>query len=242
MRQRRRDRNGANGPSEGPLPRARREGVLSSDLGGEIVVYDSGQHRAHCLNLPSAIVWRHLDGRTSMAEMIAHLRRELDQPADEEMVRLALEELDRAGLLEEPLAHPAARKVSRRHALRRLGIAAGGGAVLLPAISSIVAPPVHAQVSPRTCSPPEAACVTFSCQGGCACVPTTEGTTVCVVPNCVAPGAVPCQSSAGCPPGMVCFTLGCCFGLPGFCIPIAAAGVTCGGPVPNRGWAPRPSA
>jgi len=115
--------------------------VLSSDLGGEIVVYDSGQHRAHCLNLPSAIVWRHLDGRTSMAEMIAHLRRELDQPADEEMVRLALEELDRAGLLEEPLAHPAARKVSRRHALRRLGIAAGGGAVLLPAISSIVAPP-----------------------------------------------------------------------------------------------------
>jgi len=234
MRQNGRGGKGVGGAGSGPLPRARKEGVLVTDLGAEVIVYDSAPHRAHCLNPPAAVVFRHLDGRTTMEQMIGHLRRELDRPADEAMVWLALEELDRALLLEERLPKRDAGKVSRRHALRRLGIAAGSGAVLLPAISSIVAPPVHAQVSATACAPPEPGCVTFSCQGGgCACVPTTEGTNVCIVPLC----GPPCTTTANCPPGSVCFTLGCC-GQGNFCVPIAPPGGC--GPAPHQPWSRQP--
>ena len=204
------------------LPRARREGVLATDVGDEVVVYDSKDHRAHCLNAPVAAVWRNLDGQTTMNELVTRLGKELHGPADEEAVWLALQELDKASLLEGQLHdRPSSSDVSRRHALRRLGIAAGGGAVLLPAISSILAPPVHAQVSAIACPTPDT-CSTFTCLGGgCACAPTTEGTRVCIVPRCVAA----CTTTADCPAGTVCFTLGCC-GPATFCVPIGTAG-TC---------------
>jgi hypothetical protein len=174
------------------------------------------------------MVWSHLDGQTSMDQMVARLRK-LDASASEDTVWLALKELDRAHLLEAPLEMPAARDVSRRSMLRRMGVAAGGGAVLLPVISSIVAPPVHAQASAVGCPTPDT-CQTFSCPGGCACVPTTEGSTVCIVPTCVAP----CTTTADCPPGTVCFTLGCC-GPATFCVPIAPAGTSCV-TVGQRSW------
>jgi hypothetical protein len=203
------------------LPRALHDGVLATDVGDEIVVYHSKDHRGHCLNRPAAVIWRHLDGRTSMAEMVERLEQELTAPADEDMVWLALKELDRAHLLEGPLELPAERRVSRRSMLQRMGAAAGAGAILLPAISTVVAPPAHAQTSAVGCSPPDT-CASFTCPGGCACVPTTEGSTVCIVPTCVAP----CTTTSDCPPGTVCFTLGCC-GPATFCVPIAPAGTNC---------------
>lgn len=212
--------------SEAPLPRALQDGVLTTDLGDEVVVYDSKQHRGHCLNRSAAVVWRNLDGQTSMDEVVAHLRKELDGPADEDTVWLALKELDKAHLLEGPLDLPTSRDMSRRSMLGRLG----AGAALLPVISSIVAPPAHAQVSAQGCPSPEPDCATFSCPGGCACVPTTEGTTVCVVPSCVAA----CTTSADCPAGTVCFTLGCC-GPATFCVPIAPTGTNCG-TAAQRAW------
>ena len=212
--------------AKAPLPRAHQD-VLATTVGDEVVVYDSRDHRGHCLNPAAAMVWRHLDGQTSMDEMVARLRKELDASAGEDTVWLALEELDRAHLLEEPLERPAARDVSRRSMLRRMAVAAGGGAVMVPVISLIVAPPVHAQASALACATPDT-CQTFSCAGGCACVPTTEGSTVCIVPNCGT--FIPCITSAGCPPGTVCFTLGCC-GQGNFCVPIAPAGTVCFVPV-----------
>jgi hypothetical protein len=206
------------------LPRARREAVLSTDLGDEVVVYDSKEHRGHCLNRPAALVWRRLDGQTSMDDLVTDLRKEVDGLADEETVRLALDELDRAQLLEGRLDPPASPEASRRSALRRIGVAAGSGALLLPAISSILAPPVHAQISAVPCPTPEPGCATFSCAGGCACVTTTEGATLCITPSCVGP----CTTSADCPAGSVCFTLGCC-GPATFCVPL------CGAPLPDPG-------
>lgn len=212
-------RNGAGQgrKTEAPLPRALQDGVLATDMGDEVVVYDAKQHRGHCLNPSAAVVWRHLDGETSMDELVAHLQQDLGAPAHEDMVWLALKELNKANLLDGPLHVPASRDISRRSMLGRLG----AGAVLLPAISSIVAPPVHAQASGVGCPTPDT-CATFSCAGGCACVPTTEGATVCIVPTCVAP----CTTSADCPPGTVCFTLGCC-GPATYCVPIAPAGTNC---------------
>lgn len=210
------------GGGDTPLPRAQQSGVLTTDVGDELVVYDSREHQGHCLNRSAAVVWRHLDGETSMREMVAHLREELDPAADEDTVRLALVELDKARLLETPLETSDSVDVTRRGMLRRMGVAAAAATVLLPAISTVVAPPAYAQASGVACSPPDT-CQTFTCAGGCACVPTTEGGTVCIVPTCVAP----CTTTADCPPGTVCFTLGCC-GPATFCVPIAPVGTNCG--------------
>jgi hypothetical protein len=158
-----------------------------------------------------------------MKELVVRLRKELDGPADEDTVWLALKELDKAELLEDGFEVPASHDVSRREALRRFGVAAAGGAVLLPAITSLVAPPVHAQASAVACG--AASCALGGCALGCACIATTEATNVCVVPDCSAGQCTPCQSSGACPPGFVCFTTGCCDAFcqrPGpYCVPIA---------------------
>jgi hypothetical protein len=198
------------------------------DVADEVVVYDKKGHHGHCLNRPAAIVWRHLDGQTSMKDLVARLRKDLDAPADEDMVWLALKELDKAELLEDGFEIPDSHDVSRREALRRFGVAAAGGAVLLPAITSLVAPPVHAQISAVGCGTPDN-CQTGSCANACFCVSRTEPGNVCVVPTCGQ--CTPCASSGDCPPGFVCFTLGCCDSpcqRPGpYCVPIAPAGTNC---------------
>jgi hypothetical protein len=198
-------------------------------MGDEVVVYDEHQHRGHCLNRTAALVWRHLDGRTSLRELVARLRSELGRDAGEDMVWLALEELDRARLLDGPLQLPEARGVSRRRMLRRLGVAAGGGAIVLPAISSILAPPVHAQASAVACTDVDVQCIVSGCANGCACQSTTEGTNVCIQPSCT---GIACTSSAGCPAGTVCFTVDCCGTPTPQCIPLAPAGFVCGA-LPN---------
>jgi len=214
--------------SKSSLPRARQD-VLTMDVADEVVVYDKKGYQGHCLNRPAAIVWRHLDGRTSMKEMVARLRKDLNGPADEDTVWLALKELDKAELLEDGFEMPAAHDVSRREALRRFGVAAAGGAVLLPAITSLVAPPVHAQISAVGCTTPD--CTQPQCALNCACITTTERSNACVQPTCT---CVPCNSSGACPPGSVCFTTGCCDqGQCGqvvgpFCVPLAPAGFDCG--------------
>ncbi|MBM4266898.1 MAG: PqqD family protein [Deltaproteobacteria bacterium] len=142
------------------LPRALQTGVWSTDLGDELVVYDARQHQGHCLNRPAAAVWRNLDGEISMSEMVARLQEELDAPADEETVWLALEQLDEAKLLEGALERPASGDISRREMLGRLG----AGAALLPVILTVVAPPAHAQASAVTCQPQDS-CATFTCAG-----------------------------------------------------------------------------
>jgi hypothetical protein len=225
MKQNGRRGKGTGRASKSSLPRARQD-VLTMDVADEVVVYDKKGHHGHCLNRPAAIVWRHLDGQTSMKALVARLRKELDGPADEDTVWLALKELDKAELLEDGFELPGAHDVSRREALRRFGVAAAGGAVLLPAITSLVAPPVHAQISAVGCPTPDS-CVTVSCAGGCSCAPTTEQTNVCVIPTCQF--ATLCSASSGCPPGQVCTTIGCCPQGSPFCVPIAAAGVICTG-------------
>jgi hypothetical protein len=214
MKQRTRRGTGEGRRSDAPLPRALRDGVLTTDLGDEVVVYDSKQHRGHCLNRSAAVVYRNLDGQASLSDVVARLREELDGPADEDTVWMALKQLDEAQLLDGPLDLPASHEVSRRHMLGRMGVSA----VLVPAIMSVTAPPAHAQVSAAACPTPDT-CLTFSCVGGCACVSTTEAAIVCVVPACVSA----CTTSADCPAGTVCFTLGCC-GPATFCVPIAPPG------------------
>jgi hypothetical protein len=117
-------------------PQARVENLVIEELDGETLVYDLQRDKAHCLNSTAARVWRYCDGRTSVRQMAVRLARELAQPTDEDLVWLALRQLDRASLLAQPPAWPAGTATSRRSVLRRLGAAAA----LAPLVLSIVAP------------------------------------------------------------------------------------------------------
>lgn len=119
-----------------PMPQARDEGLVIQELDDEVLVYDLDRHRSHCLNRTAALVWRHCDGKTSIAKMSALLQRELSAPAGEEAVWLALDRLGRAHLLRERLPLPMnAARTSRRALVRKLALVGG-----LALISSIGVP------------------------------------------------------------------------------------------------------
>jgi hypothetical protein len=134
--------------------KARRDSLIVKELDGELAIYDEINHNAHELNRTAATVWRCCDGETPVAEIAAAVARESDLPADEEIVELAISQLARAGLMEDPAGASSVR-VSRRQLTRRLGIATTV-AMLLPVVTTIVAPtPAMAQsATPAPSSPP----------------------------------------------------------------------------------------
>ncbi len=120
-----------------PLPEARREDIVVQELPDETLVYDLKRHKALCLNRAAGLVWKHCDGRTSVAEMAVLLERELQTPVKHEVVWFALERLEKARLLEEKLdLRSGVKRLSRRE-LVQMGLAA---AIAVPAILSVVAP------------------------------------------------------------------------------------------------------
>jgi hypothetical protein len=135
------------------LPRMREHRLVIDELPDEVLVYDLDRHKAHCLNRTAAMVWRQCDGKTSPSEIARRLQRELDQPFNEDLVWLALRQLDKINLLENPIALPTQLAgMSRREMVRALGIAA---AVAVPLVTSIIAP-TAAEAS--TCLPKGASC------------------------------------------------------------------------------------
>lgn len=151
------------------LPLARTEALVVKELQDEVLVYDLDRHKAHCLNQASAIVWKHCDGKTTVAEMARLLERELGTLVDDDVVWLALNQLRRFHLLEE--SKTVRMKVSRRDLVRKYLPAA----LILPVILSVPAP-TAAQAGSVICGragdscslpgdPP--CCDGFTCDGQC---------------------------------------------------------------------------
>lgn len=119
-------------------PAARKDGLVVEELPDEVLIYDENRHKAHCLNQTAAIVWKHCDGRTTIPEITQILQKDSEAPVSDDVAWLALEQLEKAHLLREPVTRPAGTKgVSRRDAMRKIGWAA---AVAVPLVTSIVAP------------------------------------------------------------------------------------------------------
>jgi hypothetical protein len=116
------------------FPRARVE-CLTRKFGDEVLVYDLQRDVGHCLNLTAAAAWKLCDGTSTPSQIARTLSRQLSAPVSESLVLLALDRLAEAHLLVEPV--PPSKRLSRRLALRRIGIAA---AIALPLVTSIVAP------------------------------------------------------------------------------------------------------
>lgn len=126
------------------MPRARTERMLFSEVADELLIYELDRNKAHCLNSTAALVWKQCDGKTGIAEITRMLNiacgaaKEDGEALREDIVRIALKQLERAELIEKmEIGQTSSPRFSRRELIKKAGIAA---AVALPAISSIVAP------------------------------------------------------------------------------------------------------
>ena len=147
------------------LPRARKNELVTREVAGEMLVYDRHSDKAHCLNSTAALVWAHCNGKTTVAEMARLLSGEMKTPVADEVVWLALTQLEKSSLLQEPWPKQAKiDQMSRRAMVKRLGIAA---AVAVPLVTSIIAPTAAAAAS---CLPVSAPCTTNAqcCSNNCA--------------------------------------------------------------------------
>ncbi|MGI8838459.1 MAG: PqqD family protein [Pyrinomonadaceae bacterium] len=125
-------------------PRARKDRLIIKDLPDETLVYDLENDKAHCLNVTSALVWKHCDGHNSVSDISQILAEETKTKANDNIVWLALDQLEKFNLLTEGLATPAHfAGMSRRQWVRNVGFAA----IALPIIASIAAPTAQAQGS-----------------------------------------------------------------------------------------------
>ena len=144
-------------------PEARSEGLIVEDFADELIIYDLDQDKAHCLNPPAALVWKRCDGKNSVSELSRYIGGGRESAADEEIVRLALDELGRAGLLRAPEGAP---RISRRDVLFTLGSAT----LALPFVTTILAPTAAEAAS--------GVCQSLSCTDG------TSGDAFCAAQAC----------------------------------------------------------
>lgn len=169
------------------LPRARQDKLLSEAVGNDLMVYDEERHHAHSLNQTAALVWQHCDGKTTIADMAALLHDKLNLPADEKLVSLAVQQLDKARLLQDRPTQPARASrtagFTRREMLGTLALA-GMGALLAPLVTSIIVPTMQDAATP----PGGYTCINQGrgqpCNGSCAqgqsCGGQTSGGCYCV--------------------------------------------------------------
>jgi hypothetical protein len=125
------------------LPRSLKHELSIQQVGDETLVYDERRHQAFCLNQVSSAVWAHCDGTKSASQIAAALRIQFAQPVTEEIVRLALAQMQENGLLEPSVDSQldaglaTLGPISRRSMMTRVG---AGAMMMLPAIAAVMAP------------------------------------------------------------------------------------------------------
>ena len=131
------------------LPKARKEDLLHTVVADEVVIYDTTNNNAYCLNELSSKVWLACDGKTTRDQMVETLIKDGDTEANRELIDLAISQLDDVKLLESTSEsthneNNKSRMVSRREAVSKITHYASGA---LPVISVLKIPPAIAQVS-----------------------------------------------------------------------------------------------
>jgi hypothetical protein len=165
--------------------RARSEGLLIERVDTEMVIYDLETKEAHCLKDLAAAVFEHSDGSRTLSAVTALVRERLGESIGEPEVAAAVEQLERAQLLEgAPLIDvsdaSSPQAVSRREAMRKFAYGGAVAAFAAPLITSIAAPATAWAVS--------------GCPAGSTCTKNTD----CASGHC-------CQNN----PGKNC-NVGCC--------------------------------
>ncbi len=152
------------------IPHARSEKLLIQKVGDELVIYDQERHRAHRLNRTATTIWHHCDGKTDVAGITALLEGEFPSPVTQDVVWLALGQLEKKQLLSGPLSRPGdCISLTRRQVIHKLGLI-GTFTLLLPVVTSIVAPTLASAQSGIT---------RFTCGVGMGCSGTCPGGGTC---------------------------------------------------------------
>jgi hypothetical protein len=147
--------------------------LVIKELPDEVLVYDLDTDKAYCLNQTAALVWKNCDGQQTVAQLRQLMAQETNSAVPEEMVWLALDQLDKFQLLETVPIRPACLAgMKRRELVRSIGVVA----MALPLIMSIAAPTAAQGASPCQCTSPNcrpAGCPCFNnndcvnkCQAG----------------------------------------------------------------------------
>lgn len=114
------------------MPSARKDGLVVKKINSETLIYDIERQMGHCLNDNAALIWENCDGSRTVSELSALLQ------IEQELVRIALDQLERCNLLQsEPAKQPGITGMSRRQLIKTAGIAA---LVAIPVVSTIMAP------------------------------------------------------------------------------------------------------
>lgn len=167
------------------FPKARQYKLIVKEVDGEVLVYDLANDKAHCLNQTAARIWKNCDGNRTVTELTALLAAETNSTVPDEVVWLALDQLEKFDLLEDSPEMPVhLAGMNRRELVRRVGL----GALALPLILSIASPTAaqsgsagqfrHCCGSPGDCNP------------GFTCVQDPVG---CITPPPAGPSTKSCQ-------------------------------------------------
>ena len=127
------------------MPKARRERLFVQDVDDELVIYDQNTRKTHRLNPTASLVWQTCDGKKSVSDIAAALQARVARPVDEDLVRIALGQLEAANLLEHGLGDPPGSATERRRAFLRK---AGAVSLLMPVVATLPRPSLAASLSP----------------------------------------------------------------------------------------------
>ena len=168
-------------------PVSRKANIVVQDYAGEILIYDLTENKAFSLNETSALIWQLCAGDKTVSDIAANLSGKYNSPISEDFVWLALEQLKKDNLLENAEEVEADfGGLSRREVIRKVGVAT---LVVLPVISSLIAPTSIQAQSSVTCNP----------SNTCLCAPGTGN--YCNTPF-MNPGGIP-QGQQNANPGVI---------------------------------------
>lgn len=154
-------------------PESRTQDIVVQKLEDEVLVYDLLKNKAFCLNETSAIIWQLCDGKKNTKEIADEASKKLNSKVSDEMVGLALEQLNKDELLENnQYSFNYLNGLSRREAIRKIGFTS---LVALPIISSLVAP--NALHAASGCPDPDNNMNASA--NGCPCIGANDCTSTC---------------------------------------------------------------
>jgi hypothetical protein len=125
-------------------PLARKSDIFVEYLPEEVILYDKTNDKVHCLNKIAAAIWESCDGTRTVDDLAQIIEAKFGAPSDRKLVVLALEELEKADLMESgSVMVPDAGLTSRREAVGKIAMA--GSALVATIIAA--APTAHASVT-----------------------------------------------------------------------------------------------
>lgn len=125
--------------------------VVTEVVGDGLGVFDPTRNQSYVLNATSALVFQHCDGQTTPQQLAERLRQKFNvSPSQaEQLLSLALAELEKANLLQSNAAHmrPAVAMPSRRQFVKGL-VGAGLALAIMPMVAPVTVQAAAGDVFP----------------------------------------------------------------------------------------------